>query len=161
MAGASGSYLKLLNKPQKPICRTVGSSLAASLEPLPHSWNVVSLSLLYRYYFGRCSYRINSKSKSLNLIEMLLRKLTKKIRIPNCDNSFKVLTWKSRLIILTNSQLHSPCQLQYKESLKIHIWTFTKIRFSVALTRQNAFKIHFLIIVGDDKYLKVFYEILK
>ena len=30
-------------------------SLAASLEPLVHRRNVASLSLFYRYYFGRCS----------------------------------------------------------------------------------------------------------
>ena len=37
------------------ICRTVGPSLAASLESLAHRRNVASLSLFYRYYFGRCS----------------------------------------------------------------------------------------------------------
>ena len=47
--------LELLDKLQKPICRTVGPSLAASLEPLAHRQNVASLSLFYRYYFGRCS----------------------------------------------------------------------------------------------------------
>ena len=31
------------------------TSLAASLEPLVHCRNVASLSLFYRYYFGRCS----------------------------------------------------------------------------------------------------------
>ena len=40
---------------QKRICRTVGPSLAASLELLAHRRNVASLSLFYRYYFGRCS----------------------------------------------------------------------------------------------------------
>ena len=54
-AGAPSCYLKLLNKLQKQICRTVGPSLAASLEPLAHRRNVASLSLFYRYYFGRCS----------------------------------------------------------------------------------------------------------
>ena len=54
-AGAPSFYLELLDKLQKWICRTVGPSLAASLEPLPHCRNVVSLSLFYRYYFGRCS----------------------------------------------------------------------------------------------------------
>ena len=48
-------YLELLDKLQKRICRTVGHSLAASLEPLVHCQNVASLSLFYRYYFGRCS----------------------------------------------------------------------------------------------------------
>ena len=54
-AGAPSCYLELLDKLQKQICRTVGPSLAASLEPLAHRQNVASLSLFYRYYFGRCS----------------------------------------------------------------------------------------------------------
>ena len=54
-AGAPSSYLELLDKLQKQICRTVGPSLVASLEPLVHCGNVASLSLFYRYYFGRCS----------------------------------------------------------------------------------------------------------
>ena len=54
-AGARSCYPELLDKLQKRICRTVGPSLAASLEPLAHHRNVASLSLFYRYYFGRCS----------------------------------------------------------------------------------------------------------
>ena len=54
-AGAPSCYLELLDKLQKRICRTVGPSLAASLEPLAHHRNVASLSLFYRYYFGKCS----------------------------------------------------------------------------------------------------------
>ena len=54
-AGAPSCYLELLDKLQKWICRTVGPSLAASLEPLAHRRNVASLSLFYRYYFGKCS----------------------------------------------------------------------------------------------------------
>ena len=54
-AGAPSCYLKLLDKLQKRICRTVGHSLAASLEPLAHHPNVASLSLFYSYYFGGCS----------------------------------------------------------------------------------------------------------
>ena len=54
-AGAPSCYLDLLDKLQKRICRTVGLSLAASLEPLVHRRNVPSLSLFYRYYFGKCS----------------------------------------------------------------------------------------------------------
>ena len=51
-AGAPSYYLVLLDKLQKRICRTVGPSLAASLEPLARCRNVASLSLFYRYYFG-------------------------------------------------------------------------------------------------------------
>ena len=54
-AGAPSCYLELLDKLQKRICRTAGPSLAASLEPFSHRRNVASLSLFYRYYFGRCS----------------------------------------------------------------------------------------------------------
>ena len=54
-AGAPSYYLELLDKLQKRICRTVGSSLATSLEPLAHRRNVASLSLFYRYHFGRSS----------------------------------------------------------------------------------------------------------
>ena len=54
-AGAPSCYLELLDKLQNRICRTVGPSLDASLESLAHRRNVASLSLFYRYYFGRCS----------------------------------------------------------------------------------------------------------
>ena len=54
-AGAPSCYLELLQKLQKRICWTIGPSLAASLEPLAHRGNAASLSLLYRYYFDRCS----------------------------------------------------------------------------------------------------------
>ena len=47
-AGAPSCYLEVLNKLQKQICRIVGPSLAASLEPLAHHRNVASLSLFYR-----------------------------------------------------------------------------------------------------------------
>ena len=56
--GALSCYLTFLNKLQKRICRTVGPSLVASLEPLGHHRNVASLSLFYRYYFGLCSYEL-------------------------------------------------------------------------------------------------------
>ena len=54
-AVAPSCFLELLDKLQKRICRTVGPSLAASLEPLAHRRNVASLSLFYKFYFGRCS----------------------------------------------------------------------------------------------------------
>ena len=54
-AGAPGCYLELLDTLQKQICRTAGPSLAAYLESLAHREQATSLSLFYRYYFGRCS----------------------------------------------------------------------------------------------------------
>ena len=54
--GAPSCSLELLDKVQKWICRSVGPSLAASLETLAaHCQNVASLSLFYMYYFGCCS----------------------------------------------------------------------------------------------------------
>ena len=49
-----GYKLELLDKLQKRICRTVGPSLAPSLEPLAHRRNVASLSLFYRFFFDKC-----------------------------------------------------------------------------------------------------------
>ena len=55
LAGAPSCYLIMLDRLQRQICRTVHPSLAALLKPFAHSWNVASLSLFCRYYFGRCS----------------------------------------------------------------------------------------------------------
>ena len=57
-AGAPNYYLELLEKLQKRKRTTVGTSLAASLEPLAHRRNVASLSLFFRYYFGRYSSKL-------------------------------------------------------------------------------------------------------
>ena len=53
-AGAPSCYLELLDNLQKWIRKTTGPSHATSLERLAHRRNVASLSLFYRYYFGRC-----------------------------------------------------------------------------------------------------------
>ena len=77
--GAPSCYLELLDKLQKGICRTVGPSLAAFLEPLAHHRNVASLSLFYRYYFGRCSSKLAqlvplafSRGRSIILIDCII-----------------------------------------------------------------------------------------
>ena len=54
-AGAHSCYMKSLDKLQKRMCRTIGASLAVSLEPLAHRRNVATLNLFCRYYFGRFS----------------------------------------------------------------------------------------------------------
>ena len=56
LPGATRCYLELLDKLEKRICRNVGPALVTFLEPLGR--NVASLSLLYRYYFGRCSSKL-------------------------------------------------------------------------------------------------------
>ena len=57
-AGAPNCYLDILDKLQKWICRTGSPSFAASLEALSHHLNVASLSLFYRYCFGRCLFEL-------------------------------------------------------------------------------------------------------
>ena len=52
-------YLEMLYKLQKWVCRTVGPSLDASLEPLAHCRNVASLRLLYRYLVDVHLNRLN------------------------------------------------------------------------------------------------------
>lgn len=47
-------YLKTLDLNYRNGNRTVGPSLAVSLECLAHCWDVASSSILYSYYFGRC-----------------------------------------------------------------------------------------------------------
>ena len=55
MYGILLSRLGMCNQLLLGMCRIVDPSLAASLEPLAHCRNVASLSLFYRYCFGRCS----------------------------------------------------------------------------------------------------------
>ena len=45
----------IVRQATKTDIQVVGPSLAPSLEPLAHHQNVASLSLFYRYYFGRFS----------------------------------------------------------------------------------------------------------
>ena len=56
---APSCYLEFLDKLQKRIRRTSGPSLTTSLELLGHRQNVARLSLIYRYYFARCSFELD------------------------------------------------------------------------------------------------------
>ena len=66
-AGAHSYYLELLDKLQKQICRTVCLSLTVSLEPLADHPIAASISLFYRYYFGKCSSELAQLVHFLNL----------------------------------------------------------------------------------------------
>ena len=54
-SGAPKSHLSLLDRVQHRMKKLVGSALYSTLEPLSQRRDVASLSLFYRYYFGRCS----------------------------------------------------------------------------------------------------------
>ena len=106
-AGAPSCYLDLLDKVQKWICRIVGPSLAASLEPLAHRRNVASLSLFYRYYFGRCS----SELAQLVPLPFSRRRSTRysdrlhdfSVNIPRCYKDVYVNSFFPRTAKLWNS----------------------------------------------------------
>ena len=106
-AGAPCCYLELLDKLQKRICRAVGPSLAASLEPLAHRLNVASLSLFYMYYFGRCSSELAqlvplpcSRGRSNRYIDRLH---DFSITVPRCYKDVYVNSFFPRTARLCNS----------------------------------------------------------
>ena len=111
-AGAPSCYLELLDKLLKRICRTIGPSLAASLEPLAHHRNVASLSHFYRYYFGRCSAELAqlvplpySRGRSTHYSDRL-HDLS--VTIPRCYKDVYVNSFFPRTARLRNS-LHIEC----------------------------------------------------
>ena len=99
-AGALSCYLELSDKLQKQICRTVDPSLAASLEPLAHCQNVASLSILYKYYFGRSSSELAQLVllKDVNVNSFFLRtaRLWKSLPIECFPLAYDINCFKSR-----------------------------------------------------------------
>ena len=71
-AGAPSCYLELLDKLQKQICRTVGPSLAASLEPLVHRQNVTSLSLFLLNWLNWFHFLILEVGPLVSLIDCMV-----------------------------------------------------------------------------------------
>ena len=106
-ACAPSCYLELLDRLQNRICRTVGPSLAASLEPRTHCRNVASFSLFYRYYFGRCSSELAqlvplpySREKSTRYSDRLH---DFSVTIPRCYKNVYVNSFFPRTARLWNS----------------------------------------------------------
>ena len=112
-AGVPVCYLGLLDKLQKQICRTVDPLLTASLEPLVHCLNF-SLSLLYRYYFGKFSSELAqlvplpySQGKSTCYSNRLHDCMT--FTIPRCQKDVYVNNF-------------FPCTARLWNSLPIELW---------------------------------------
>ena len=106
-AGAPSCCLGLLGKLQKQTCRTVGPSLATSLEPLAHCQNVASLRFFYKYYFGRCSSELAllvllpfSRGRSTCYFDRLH---DFSVTIPRCYNDVHVNSFIPRTARLWNS----------------------------------------------------------
>ena len=116
-AGAPSCNLELLDQLQKRICRTVGPSLAVSLEPLAHRRNVASLSLFCRYYFGRCSSELAqlvplpcSRGRSTRYSDRLH---DFSVTIPRCYKDVYVNSFFPRTARLWNSLPIECCPLTY------------------------------------------------
>ena len=124
---------------QNQICRTtVGPSLAASLKPLAHHQNVASLSLFYRYYFGRCSSELAhlvplpySRGRSTHCSDVL-----------NCYD-FSVTITRCYKDVYVNSFF--PCTVRLWNSLHIECFPLTddlngfKSRFNRHLLTVGSF----------------------
>ena len=103
-AGASSCYFELLDKLQKRICRTVGPSIAASLEPLAHRRNLASLSLFYRYYL------VNVHLNWLNWFQFLILEGGLIVILIDCMiflSPFLDVTWISMSTVSFLAQLDS------------------------------------------------------
>ena len=131
-AGPPSCYLELLDKLQKRICRTVGPALATSVEPLAHRRDIASLSLFYRYYFGRCS----SELAQLVPLPFSRRRSTRysdrlhnfSVTIPRCYKDVSVNSFFPRTARLWNSLPIECFPLTYdlngfKSRIKRHLLT--------------------------------------
>ena len=140
-AGASSCYLELLDKLQKRICRTVGPSLAASLEPLAHCQNVASLSLFYRYCFSRCS-------SELAQLAPLLCSGRRSTHYSDRLHDFSVTIPRCYKDVYVNS--YFPCTARIWNSLPIECFPLTydlrgfKSRINTYLLSLGSFQTYFL-----------------
>ena len=116
-AGSPSCYLELLDKLQKRICRIVGPSLAASLEPLAHRRNVASQV----FSIGRCSsewYMFFSIGRcSITLVDVL----------QNWLNWFQFLFLERGLVILID------CMIFLSPFLDITRMTMSTVSFLTQL----------------------------
>ena len=112
--------------------RTVGPSLATSLEPLAHCANVARLSLFYGYYFGRCSSELArlvplpySQGRSTYYSDRLH---DFSVTIPRCYMDVYVNSFFPRTVGLWNSKSIECFPLTYdlngfKSRINIHLLT--------------------------------------
>ena len=124
-AGTPSCYLELLDKLQK---RTAGPSVTASLEPLAHRRNVASLSLSYRYYFGRCSSELAqlvplpySRGRSTRCSDRLH---AFSVTIPRCYQDVYVKSFFPRTARLWNSLPVECFPLTYDLYVLTFLWFF-------------------------------------
>ena len=109
------------------MCRTVGPSLATSFEPLAHCQNIASLSLFYRYYFGRYSSKL-AQLAPLSFSRGRCACYSDRL------HGFSVTIPKSYKDVYVNSFF--PCTARLWNSLPIDafLWPMILVALSLALT---------------------------
>ena len=98
------------------IFKTVDPSLIASVEPLAHCQNVVSLSLFYKYYFGRCS------SKLAQLVPLFYSR-GRSTRYSDKFHGFSVIIPRCYKDVYVNSFF--PCTARLWNSLPVECFLLT------------------------------------
>ena len=146
----------MLEKLQKRICWTVSPSLAASLEPLAHRGNVASLSLLYRYYFDRCSSELTqlvpppfSRRRSTRCSDRLD---DISVTIPRCSKDVYVSSFFPPTARLWNSVSIELFPLTYNLNGLIHFRMKMTCLFSLAWSGYLLF-IRFIILASVNHLL--------
>ena len=136
-AGYSSYYLDIWSKLQKWICRTIGPSIAATLETLAYCQSVVRLSFFYRSYLG-ITWTGWAGSVSLFLWEVLYRYSNKmhdfSVNIPRSYKSVYVSSVFSHTVRLWNSlpAKHFPLIYDlngFKSNVNWHIFGFFSNNF--------------------------------
>ena len=106
-AGASASVLSLLDRIQKRVANIIGPELACKLQPLSLRRDVASLSLLYRYFHGRCSSELSSLVPPLKTFNRRTRLSTNShpltLSVPVSEKSFYSRSFFPRTATLWNS----------------------------------------------------------
>ena len=108
--GAAQSSLSCLDRVQNRLRNLVGDDLFSSLQPLSQRRDVASLSLLYRYFHGKCSNELHSLVPPRQTFRARTRLATSvesnhphPLRIPNLRRKFHDVTFFPRTTHLWNS----------------------------------------------------------
>ena len=62
--------LDLLDRVQRQVVSLVGSGLSSDLQASSHRWDIASISLFYKYYYGKCSSELADLIPLIQLIPL-------------------------------------------------------------------------------------------
>ena len=91
-AGASATFLSLLDRVQKRVANLISLELSSRLQPLSHRRNVASLCLFYKYFNGECSDELHAlvppRRKHPLQTQQAARPHPYTVEIPRCKRAF-------------------------------------------------------------------------